>query len=769
MNAVNILVRQQFPEVFGLQSTYHAPVFSESKQHWTCPMPFKSVPDGLSSAQIHHNGRDHWVLTVRPSATNDIFFIDSLLHKNSINPSLEVQMAQIYGKQKKSIKLSSRVSKRNEGVGRPCVQQMVPSEIDLLCPCGMPNVYDDMVGCDGRHCSCWLVSQKLCRPGVENDKIQGILEAVGGAGIFLRSMNGPLRSEQTRKTYYENKFPSLRPRPIYLGHDDENSARYAQYIPIKESIKFLYDSYPAFINLHNVPEACTAVNEMPEILRDVKDGTVFRSNALFQQESFQIILYQDAFEVVNPLGSARKKHKVVGVYFTLANIDSHLRSSVDHMQLVMLFTESALQFGQDKVFSRLVKYLQSLETTGIKVKTVEGEKNIQGTVCAIVGDNLGSHGIGGFVESFRHQYFCRFCTLDLDSFRETPYKLGTRRSLTHFLVANPGLPPCLGRDLFEGVMSYDMPLIIHNLVNKKWFSYDKLNSRIFNLVLSGTDSLDRPGGVTRNNDRLIGDLVKDTNDEVWQLYLKSIVELVCAPAIAQGQIVFLASLIEGYIDYRATIFPNINLRPKYHFLCHYPELIVRFGPLIRLWTMRFESKHSYFKKCARGLHNFKNLPKSLAKRHQLLQAFYSAGCLFPAAFQIKHSIDFKLDILDGHIKTAIVGQHFSHSNTVMANSVVFRGTEFKKDQALLLEKNEDGFLVGKIILILVKEMTVLFVVQTYQFISVPTFGLLICHESSQSVKSSKCVNLGHIPSYTPLSIYKLGQDWGISLKHTVPT
>ncbi|XP_076037551.1 uncharacterized protein LOC143022999 [Oratosquilla oratoria] len=373
------------------------------------------------------------------------------------------------------------------------------------------------------------------------------------------------------------------------------------------------------------------------------------------------------------------------------------------MQLVMLFTESDLQFGQDKVFSRLVKDLQSLETTGIEVKTVEGEKNIQGTVCAIVGDNLGSHGIGGFVESFRHQYICRFCTLDLDSFRETPYKLGTRRSvesytrdikyidehanlashhgikfdsvfnqLTHFHVANPGLPPCLGHDLFEGVVSYDMPLIIHNLVNKKWFSYDKLNSKIFNLVLSGTDSLDRPGGVTRNNDRLvghavqnwvflrlfsvyIGDLVKDTNDEDWQLYLKLklIVELVCAPAIAQGQIVFLASLIEDYIDYRATIFPNINLRPKHHFLCHYPELIVRFGPLIRLWTMRFESKHSYFKKCGRGLHNLKNLPKSLAKRHQLLQAFYSAGCLFPAAFQIKHSIDFKLDILDGHIKTAV--------------------------------------------------------------------------------------------------------------------
>ncbi|XP_076069750.1 uncharacterized protein LOC143041626 [Oratosquilla oratoria] len=508
----------------------------------------------------------------------------------------------------------------------------------------------------------------------------------------------------------------------------------------------------------NLEAKCVENDNIQGILETVSGAGIFQRNA---------------FEVVNPLGSARKKHKVVGVYFTLANIDSHLRSSIDHMQLVMLFTESDLQFGQDKVFSRLVKDLQSLETTGIEVKTVKGEKALFVQLLEIILDVM------ELVDLWR--------VLDTNTFADFAHLTWTPLERHH---TNLGLGDltCLGHDLFEGVVSYDMPLIIHNLVNKKWFSYDKLNSRIFNLVLSGTDSLDRPGGVTRNNDRLvghvvenwvflrlfsvyIGNLVKDTNDEAWQLYLKSklIVELVCAPAIAQGQIVFLASLIEYYIDYRATIFPNINLRPKYNFLCHYPELIVRFGPLIRLWTMRFESKHSYFKKCARGLHNLKNLPKSLAKRHQLLQAFYSAGCLFPAAFQIKHSIDFKLDILDGHIKTAIAGQHFSHSNTVMANSVVFKGTKYKKDQALLLEKSEDVFLVGKIILILVKEMTLFFVVQTYQFISVPTFGLLICHGSSQSVKSTKCVNLSHILSYAPHSIYKLGQDWGTSLKYTVPT
>ena len=38
--------------------------------------------------------------------------------------------------------------------------------------------------------------------------------------------------------------------------------------------------------------------------------------------------------------------------------------------------------------------------------------------------------------------------------------------------------------------------------------------------------------------------------------------------------------------------------------------------------MRFEAKYHYFKRLAKGLGNFKNLPKSLAIRHQRLQCYW---------------------------------------------------------------------------------------------------------------------------------------------------
>jgi hypothetical protein len=52
---------------------------------------------------------------------------------------------------------------------------------------------------------------------------------------------------------------------------------------------------------------------------------------------------------------------------------------------------------------------------------------------------------------------------------------------------------------------------------------------------------------------------------------------------------------------------------------------------VRSWAMRFEAKHSYFKKLVDTINNFKRIEFSLAKRHQALQAYLlqtSSGRLF---------------------------------------------------------------------------------------------------------------------------------------------
>ena len=55
--------------------------------------------------------------------------------------------------------------------------------------------------------------------------------------------------------------------------------------------------------------------------------------------------------------------------------------------------------------------------------------------------------------------------------------------------------------------------------------------------------------------------------------------------------------------------------PKQHYLIDIPSTITILGPMVRSSCFSFESAHSYFKDLARK-NNFKNLPLSLAKRHQ---------------------------------------------------------------------------------------------------------------------------------------------------------
>ena len=57
--------------------------------------------------------------------------------------------------------------------------------------------------------------------------------------------------------------------------------------------------------------------------------------------------------------------------------------------------------------------------------------------------------------------------------------------------------------------------------------------------------------------------------------------------------------------------------------CLHIHTLNRYGPLVRHWTMRYEAKHSYFKRLAQSMGNFINVPYSLAMRHQFLQCYDS--------------------------------------------------------------------------------------------------------------------------------------------------
>jgi hypothetical protein len=201
------------------------------------------------------------------------------------------------------------------------------------------------------------------------------------------------------------------------------------------------------------------------------------------------------------------------------------------------------------------------------------------SVLCVLGDNLGSHGIGGFVESFCASHFCRFCMITGEEFDASVHHVSETRtvesyqrdvklaangghsrgvkvhsvldSLLYFHVCAPGLPPCVGHDLFEGVIDADLFLYINHIVNKlKWFSFNYLNGIVVQFKYVGDDAANKRVPVNPQGRRLgghavqnwtmlrllslfIGNKVNNHENEVWLLYLllKQIVELACCKFI----------------------------------------------------------------------------------------------------------------------------------------------------------------------------------------------------------------------------------------------
>lgn len=109
---------------------------------------------------------------------------------------------------------------------------------------------------------------------------------------------------------------------------------------------------------------------------------------------------------------------------------------------------------------------------------------------------------------------------------------------------------------------------------------------------------------------LIGDIVPE-DDDAWSviLELKVIVELLASSSFTDESLCYLDAKISEHGKLLLIVFPGLKLKPKHHFLEHYAHLMRCFGPLVDFWTLRFEAKHSFFKKV---VHSIDYVPQTQA-------------------------------------------------------------------------------------------------------------------------------------------------------------
>ena len=96
------------------------------------------------------------------------------------------------------------------------------------------------------------------------------------------------------------------------------------YVPLLRSRKSLLELEDFQSEVLNPHEQCS-----DDYLGDFCDGALFKSHSMFGSDPFalQVIAYYDELEVVNPIGSYVKKHKLGCMFFFLGNVRPQFRST----------------------------------------------------------------------------------------------------------------------------------------------------------------------------------------------------------------------------------------------------------------------------------------------------------------------------------------------------------------------------------------------------------------------------------------------------------
>lgn len=560
-----------------------------------------------------------------------------------------------------------------------------------------------------------------------------------------------LRTRSGRTTYWKAHFPLVESRTVVLHGGDT-----MEYVPLCDVLKHmlehsqLSDEYSSY--------SCT-----DGYMRSVFDGSAFQDHEYFAGDTRKLCLqlYNDEFEVCNPLGSKRGKHKMTAVYFSVLNFDVKLRSALSGIHLLLLVKDKHVAtYGFSKILEPLIADVKVLANHGI---TVNGNL-VKGSVFVFTGDNLSSHRIGGFKCTFSQGRICRHC---MALRTETNYKhlegdfvLRSPEGHKHHLsmlsaglptlslygvkepcaLLCPGfdptlhLPPDIMHDLHEGVLPFAMRHIISSLIEQQLFSLSDLNKSISEWLYDPHDIRNKPepisksylqgkavfkGSATqafclfRNLTLFVGDSVPSDN-AVWQLYLllREIVDIVISHKIPVAYVAYLQRKIHFFsLDFKA-LFPSAKIPCKMHYLIHYPSHIQKFGPLSLLWAMRFESKHQYFKDIARKIRNWKNLSRSLAMRHQFLQGFlFTTGDekSTPRNTGVRCVL---YEHLPCCIRDFITLNNLVCTSPVVVKSVIVDGRTYSEGCCLVKSVPEDGlpefllvsqiFYVNKVLLVMAK-------------------------------------------------------------------
>ena len=500
--------------------------------------------------------------------------------------------------------------------------------------------------------------------------------------VKMGSLFEGLRTKDQQMAFFKEKCGLIPPEPVYMGEVTKKIRgrfkqikKYGYIVPFLKNIEKLITMPEVWFWIRNS-------HKSQNIMTDICDGTVMQD--INVQHFLQVLLYLDEIEIVNPIGTHVKKHKLTMFYFTLANIPPSFRSRYEAIQLLAVAkTVDIKKYGPKRLLSDFISGINALQIE--KQMTVKGNDFcIHGSLVMVLGDTPAAQWIGGFKEGVGFAYHsCRTCNAsmrtlksnfilrhfqqrDNDEHQNRCFQLtqmsksasqywskcwgiNGRSCLLDISMFN--LSVSLVHDpmhiLSEGIVTKEICcMLYHFLEVRKYFTLSWLNESLSSYSFSYLEQKDKPETIRRQDilegklkltsacimnlcsilPHLLGPRIPE-NDSKWKLFLKlvQITHISTSPYACKETVPDLEQLIYDHNTEFKMEYPKVPCTPKFHYLVHLPKQIERFGPGRCQWTMRFEGKHLFFKnikwKC------FKNLPYSVSMRHQLWMCWKQLGIL----------------------------------------------------------------------------------------------------------------------------------------------
>lgn len=230
-------------------------------------------------------------------------------------------------------------------------------------------------------------------------------------------------TERRREQFYKSNCLYVEPREVVLGHRNVNVHGrvkcihdHGYIVPLKDLLQSLIQMPEVF---HFIDNPHTSLSQN---MFDICDGNYVRNHTLFRAErgAFQIVLYTDDLEIVNPLGTHTRVHKITVFYVMFANIPPEDRSRLSSIYVIAIAkTVQLKRHGMKHILKDFIETVNELSSNGIEFDIGNEKKMFKGAIVALVADTPAANLMGGFKEGvgFANKP-CRTCHVSKDELKQ---------------------------------------------------------------------------------------------------------------------------------------------------------------------------------------------------------------------------------------------------------------------------------------------------------------------------------------------------------------